>query len=222
MVLEVKNSLLQYGKVIRGWLGVSIQDLSEDLGKSMNIAARTGVLVSDVSADSPAAAAGLKRGDIITAIDGAKTTDSAHLRNLIALAGKSKKVRIDLLRDGKARTLEATLGEAPAELAGHGGPPAEGTKLFAGVVIEELDGPERARLRIPSTVRGVLVARIDPGSAGEGTGLRPGDIIVEVDRKETPTLEAFQKAANATGSRALLLVFRDGVTIFLSVSNPAP
>jgi len=222
MVQDVKNSILQHGKVIRGWLGVSIQDLTEDLGKSMDIAARAGVLVSDVSADSPAAAAGLKRGDVITAIDGVKTTDSAHLRNQIARAGKGTKVRIDLVRDGATQTLTATLGEAPAELAPDGVTAAEGKELFAGVRLEELDARERARLRVPPTVRGVLVSHIDPGSPGEGTGLRPGDIIVEVDRKQTPSVEAFQKAANTTGSRALLLVFRDGFTIFLSVSKRAP
>jgi len=151
MAMQVKDSILKHGKVIRGWLGVAIQDVTEELSKSLEVPARSGVLVSDVTPDSPAAKAGLKRGDVITAIDGVKTTDSAHLRNLVALAGKGKKVKVDLLREGKEKSFEVTLGEQPADgtSAGLGGEGTEDTGLFAGVSVQELDPAARGRLRIP-------------------------------------------------------------------------
>jgi serine protease Do len=221
MVLEVKNAILAHGKVERGWLGVAIQDVTGDLGKSLDLPAHAGVLVSDVTPGSPAAAAGLRRGDVITAIDGVKTVDSAHLRNSVALAGKGKKVRVELLRDRKSVSVEVTLGEAPAEAASQdpGAPNIEPGGLFSGLGVQELDPTTRARLRIPASVRGVAVARIDPDSAAEAAGLRPGDVIVEVNRTQTPTLEAFRKAAKPDDTRALLLVYRDGITIFLSLSQ---
>jgi serine protease Do len=220
MVVEIQKAILQEGKVIRGWLGVSIQDVTSDLGQSLNLPDRSGVLVSDVSPGSPAAAAGLKRGDVIIAIDGAKTTDTGRLRNLVALAGKGKKVRVEVLRDGKPRTLDVTLAEAPAELApGRGGPMAEGTGLFSGLGVQELDAESRERLRIPAGIRGVLVSRIDRDSPVLGSGLRMGDVILEVNRSETPTVEAFRRAAGASARRALLLVYREGSTVFMVISK---
>jgi serine protease Do len=221
MAMQVKDSILRHGKVIRGWLGVAIQDVTEELAKSMGIAAKTGVLVSDVTLDGPAGKAGLKRGDVITAIDGVKTNDSAHLRNIVALAGNGKKVRIDLLRGGKEKSFEVTLGELPADGAGLGSgvQQTENAGLFAGVSVRELDGATRRQMRIPENVRGVLVTSIEPQSPATGTGLRPGDVILEVNRTETPSVEAFRKAARKNEGRALVLVYRDGMTIFLSLSR---
>jgi serine protease Do len=221
MAMQVKDAILQHGKVIRGWLGVAIQDVTEELSKSLDVPAKSGVLISDVTPGSPAANAGLKRGDVITSIDGVKTTDSAHLRNLVALAGKGKKVKVELLRDGKAKSVEVTLGEQPADgsVAGPGGEQAEDSSLFAGVSVQEIDAATRSRLRIPPNVRGILVARVDPQSPAASMGLRPGDVIVEVNRIETPSVDAFRKATRQSERRALVLVYRDGVTIFMSLSR---
>jgi serine protease Do len=221
MAMQVKDSIVKHGKVIRGWLGVAIQDVTEELSKSIDVPARSGVLISDVTPDSPAAKAGLKRGDVVKAIDGTKTTDSAHLRNLVALAGKGKTVKVDLLRERKDMSLEVTLGELPADgsAAGPGVERTEDAGPFAGVGIQELDASTRGRMRIPSGVRGVLVTRVDPQSPSASMGLRPGDVIVEVNRTETPTVDAFRKAAKQTERRALVLVYRDGVTIFMSLAR---
>jgi serine protease Do len=221
MAMQIKDSILQHGRVVRGWLGVVIQDITEELAKSLDVPARSGVLVSDVTPDSPAAKAGLKRGDVITAIDGVKTTDSAHLRNLVALAGKGKKVKVDLLREGKEKSVEVTLAEQPADgsISVSGREQAEDSGLFAGVTVQELDAATRSRLRVPPNVRGILVARVDPRSPAASMGLRPGDVIVEVNRIETPSVEAFRKATRQSERRALVLVYRDGATIFMSLSR---
>jgi serine protease Do len=220
MVQQVKDSILKYGKVIRGWLGVAIQDITEDLSKTLNVAAHSGVLVSDVTAGGPAAQAGLARGDVITAIDGAKIHDSAHLRNVIALAGKGKQVRIDVKRAGADQSFTVTLGEQPAE-----GSPASGTEqpesggLFAGVSVRELDAQTRGRLHIAPELRGVLVAGVAPESPAAEMGLQPDDVILEVNRVPTPSVAEFRKAAKQTDRRALLLVYRDGVTVFMALSK---
>ena len=221
MATQVKDSILRHGKVIRGWLGVAIQDVTEELAKSMGIAPKTGVLVSDVTLDGPAGKAGLQRGDVITAIDGVKTNDSAQLRNLVALAGKGKKVRVDLLRGGKEKSFEVTLGELPADGAGlgSGAQQTEDAGLFAGVSVREIDGATRGQMHIPENVRGVLVTRIEPQSPAAATGLRTGDVILEVNRTGTPSVDTFRKAARKNEGRALVLVYRNGVTIFLSVSR---
>ena len=220
MVMQVKDSILRHGKVVRGWLGVAIQDVTDELSKSIGVPANSGVLISDVTRDGPAGKAGLKRGDVITAIDGVKTDDSAHLRNLVALAGKGKKVRVDLLRDGKEKAFDVTLGELPSDGAevGSGTQPTEDAGLFAGVSVRDLDAATRGQMRIPESVRGVLVARIEPQSPA-AAGLRPGDVILEVNRTETPSVDSFRKAARQNDGRALVLVYRDGVTIFLSLSR---
>lgn len=221
MAMQVKDSIVKHGKVVRGWLGVAIQDVTEQLSKSIDVAPQSGVLISDVTPDGPAAKAGLKRGDVVKAIDGTKTTDSAHLRNLVALAGKGKTVKVDLLREGKDMSFDVTLGELPADgsAVGRGAERTEDTGPFAGVGVQELDGATRGRMRIPSGVLGVLVTRVDPQSPSASMGLRPGDVIVEVNRTATPTVDAFRKAAKQTERRALVLVYRDGVTIFMSLSN---
>jgi serine protease Do len=222
MAVQVKDAILRDGKVTRGWLGVAIQDVTEELSRTLDVTARVGVLVSDVTPDGPASKAGIKRGDIITTIDGVKTNDTARLRNLVSLAGKGKKVRVEVRRDGKDKSFEVTLGELPAEGDGARAAPeaqTEGAGLFEGVSVRELDAATRARLRIGPSVRGVLVSGVDPGSHAASLGLRTGDIIMEVNRTETPTVDSFRKAAKETERRALLLVYRDGVTVFMSLSK---
>jgi serine protease Do len=222
MAMQVKDAILRDGKVVRGWLGVAIQDVNEELARTLNVTPRLGVLISDVTPDGPAAKAGIKRGDIVTAIDGVKTNETAHLRNLVSLAGKGKKVRVELRRDGTDKSVEVTLGELPAD--GLGAPNAstpetEETGLFAGVSVQELDSVARSRMRIAPAIRGVLVSQVEPDSRAASLGLRAGDVIMEINRTETPNVDAFRKAAKATERRALVLVYRDGVTLFMSLSR---
>ncbi len=220
MAMNIKSAILKDGKVTRGWLGVAIQDLNEELAKDLDLKVRSGVLISDVTADGPASKAGIQRGDVVTSIDGTKTTDSAHLRNLVAFAGKGKTVRVEIQRDGKAKTFDVVLGELPGDGSVASSPKQLGQdSVFAGVSVQDIDAADRSRMRIPPNVKGVLVSRIDEESQLAASGLRPGDIILEVNRRPTPSVEAFQKVAQGASRRALLLVYRDGMTLFMSVSR---
>jgi serine protease Do len=225
MVLQIKDSIVTHGRVVRGWLGVAIQDIGEDLAQGLGVPPRSGVLVGDVTPDSPASRAGLERGDVITAIDGKRTSDSAQLRNLVALAGKERKVKVDVLRGGQERSFEVTLGEAPAERAAPGlgapgaTPDAEPAGALAGMRVQELDAAVRSQLRLPPAMQGVVITGLAPRSPAAVAGLRPGDVILEVNRNPTPSVSRFQQLTQKLGERALLLVYREGSTLFVALNS---
>jgi serine protease Do len=218
MAIQVKDAIVTHGKVVRGWLGVSLQDLTEQLANGLNVGLRSGVLVADVTGGGPAAKAGIQRGDIITAIDGVKMEDSRHLRNSVALGGAGRKVRIDVLRDGKAKSFEVTLEEAKAS-ARKAKVQAENSGIFAGVSVQDLTPSLREQFDIPGDVNGVVVSEVERNSSAAELGLRPGDLIVRVNRKDIGSVEDFRKAAHDSERRALVLVYRDGSALFLSLSR---
>jgi len=219
MATQIKDSLLQHGRVVRGWLGVAVQDLTEDLARTLAVAPRSGVLISDVTPNSPAAKARLERGDVITAIDGVKTVDSTQLRNLIAMTAQGTKLRLDVRRHDRTRSVEVVVGEQPDDRAPARPQQPEDAGLFANVTVRDLDATLRARLRVPKDLRGVVVTEIAPGSLAASMGLRAGDVIMEVNRTATPSVKAFREAARTSQRQALALVYRDGATIFLSFST---
>jgi serine protease Do len=157
------------------------------------------------------------RGDVIVAINGTPTNTSAQLRNQIALAGKGTRVRVEIERAGKPRMLEVVLGELPSDRGG--GAQKLATGLLGGITVQPLDRANRNRLRIPDDVTGVLVTEVQPDSAAAEFGLRPDDVIVEVNRNPTPDLDTFRKATHASDESVLLLVYRDGTTVFMSLTR---
>ncbi|TMQ07623.1 MAG: DegQ family serine endoprotease [Deltaproteobacteria bacterium] len=219
MAMQVENAILHGGKVTRGWLGVAIQDVTPDLAKQMDLTARHGVLVSDVTRDSPAAKAGLQRGDVVVSVDGASINDSAHLRNAIALAGKGKQLSLQIERHGKPMTVPVTLGETPAGQGGQGGSTIVDDGILSGLAVQPLDRALRGQLHVPADVDGVVVTKLDRRGPMAATGLREGDVIVEVNRKPVTSVDAFRDAARSATDSALLLVYRDGATIYLSLSK---
>jgi serine protease Do len=216
MAKPIMTSLLEQGHVTRGFLGVSIQGLDEDLAQALGIKSTDGVLIGDVSPNSPAEKAGLKRGDVVVAVDGRKISSSGEFRNLIAAAG-AKPVALELLRDGKRQTVRAELGVAPEEQAPTAraatSPPGAGP---AGLRLAPLDATIRQRLEVPSSVSGgAVVTGVERGSPAEQAGLQPGDVILEVDREPVTQPQAFAQTWNKTKKKAVpLLVWRDQRTFF--------
>jgi S1-C subfamily serine protease len=172
--------------------------------------------VSDVPRGSHAARAGIQRGDVITAIDGTAINDAGQLRTLIALAGKNKRVAVQLERRGKPMTVQTTLGEAPTSRQAQ---TQVEDGVLSGLAVQPLDRALRGRLRVPDDVNGVVVTGVDRRGGPAAALLREGDVILEVNRQPVATVDAFRDAAHAAGDRALLLVVRNGVAIYVTLSR---
>ncbi|MCG8555415.1 MAG: Do family serine endopeptidase, partial [Proteobacteria bacterium] len=173
---QVMDSLLRTGKVNRGWLGVGIQNIDEDLARALALPSAQGVLITRVTEDSPAAKGGLKRRDVVLRVNRERADSTGKLRRLIAAAGANATVKLEVLRDGNKLTLKLRLGELKSDRQ-----PTkrdeDKVRRLAGLSLEELDKSTRARYRIPKDVRhGVVIARVKPGSLAARKGLSRGDV----------------------------------------------
>lgn len=225
MARIVMASLLKNGKVTRGWLGVSVQDVNQDLAKQFGLSEAKGALVSEVLPDSPAAAAGVKAGDVITEIDG-KTVDSAALlRNAVAQTPIGQTVKLSILRNNNQQSLDVKIAERPKEMAQREpqGPsqqqePGKPSAL-SGLAVQDLT-PEMVRdLGLAPGTRGVVVTDLAPSSAAATAGIQPGDIIVEVNRQPVRSVAELKQIASKLKEKdsALLLINRQGGRVFLVV-----
>jgi serine protease Do len=179
--------------VVRGWLGVVIQDLTPELAAGFGVKEDAGVLVAEVMKDSPAGAAGLKPGDVITDFNGGGVKDVTDLQKRVAAVEPGRPAPITVMRDRKPLGLSVNLGEQPADEAVAA---AESGEDVLGLVVEPLT-PETARQNRLSARRGLLVTEVAPGSAGAEAGIKPGDAIVEVNRRPVADAAAFKQIAAA-------------------------
>jgi serine protease Do len=219
MVRPIADALISDGKVSRGWLGVGIQDLKRDLAEGLGLSIRDGVLVSNVMAGTPAAQAGLVRGDVIVEVDGASTRNAGQLRNRIAMAGANQTVTLGLWRDGAKKSLQVTLGEMPQEGQVATRKPGASKDAPAGLQVRPLDDSMRQRLDIPATIDGVVITNLDRASPAARAGLRPGDVVLEVNRKAVTSAQTFQSAYDGAKGKVVLLVFRGGNTVYLVIEK---
>jgi serine protease Do len=211
MAQAIQISLIEHGKVVRGWLGVSIQDLNEDLQEQFDVPDQRGVLVSDVVKDSPAEAGGLKRGDIIRQYDSYEVKDSRHLRSLVAETPPKASVNIRLLREGHERQVTVRIAEMPKDLEALAlDGEARGKHALTGIKVKPFSSGEK----------GVEVTDVKPGSAASRAGIRTGDIIREINRQVVTNIKDFQRLTGKLESddRVLLLLQRGRSTMFLSIT----
>jgi serine protease Do len=216
MAKVVMNSLMKSGKVVRGWLGVSIQPVTADLAKQFNLKEEKGVLIGDVTEDSPAEKAGIKRGDVIIEYNGTPISDPAMFRNLVAGTAPDTEISVRLLREGKPQTLKVTIGELPSSLQKIG---SAFDNILKGVQVQDLTPEIRKELNIPKQINGVIVTNIDEGSAVEGV-LTRGDVLIQVNKRKIGSLKDYEKASSAikSGEDILLLIFRNGSTFYATVA----
>lgn len=222
MTRTVMDSLVKGGKVVRGWLGVSIQQVTPELAKQFGLSETKGALVSEVIENSPAAAAGLQSGDIITALDGKTIDGPSMLRNLVARIAIGKVVKVDLLRDRKTISVNATVTEQPKEVAqaeeesvqgeGKGG-------ALAGVEVRALTPEILRQLGLPAGSAGVVVAGVPSASPAENAGLQQGDVITEINRQRVANLADFKRLTAKLGKKqnVLLYVNRQGRKLFIAI-----
>lgn len=216
MAKNVIEQLKTTGKVTRGWLGVMIQNVSQDLAKQFGLDRPIGALVGEVSPDSPAAKAGILPGDIILAYKGKEITQMTMLPALVAQTPVGETVDITVFRSGEKKNVSVTVAKLDEEEMN-----AEmGQESLLGLTVQQLT-PELAQSLKIKDKEGVIVANVEPGSAAEEAGLRPGDLILEVNRQEVKDVDAYNKAIAGLDEQGsiLLLVKRDKHTRFVVLES---
>jgi serine protease Do len=224
MAKTVMEQLLKDGKVHRGMLGIYIQNITDDTAKALDLKNTSGVLVSDVNKGGAAERAGIKRGDIITAVNGEKIEDSNVFRNKIASTAPGTEVRLTISRDGQSQEVTATLNEFDVDSVSRNqnggndsqpGPERESGKL--GLSLQPVTPDIAKQLRLNSN-DGLVVTDIDPAGPAAEAGLARGDVILEVNKQAVATPDDVRAALDKAGDRpVLLLVSRRGQTIYLTV-----
>ena len=204
---EISSKLITHGKIIRGWLGVYIQPLDQELAKELGV--KAGVGVHEVIEDSPAAAAGVKAGDIIVEVDGKAINDTTQLQRLISgfKPGDSVKLRVVSYTDKKARAVTVKIGDLPD------------TDTRSQEERSQPGTPDKLGLVLSKGKDGLMIEAIQPGSMADQVGLEPGDVLVRVNRKEVQTIEAYKKIVDSSG-RLYLEIKRRGRTLFYQFVLP--
>lgn len=219
----IMDSLLKSGKVVRGWLGVGIQDLTADLAQALKLPDASGVLVSSIQPNTPAAKAGLRRGDVILKVNNESVDSTGKLRNLIASDGAGTKITLQVRRDSRIENISLTLGELPGSLASnaeHGESGAAMPGSVAGLALEPLTPALRDKYNIPKDVpNGVVVTGVESQSKAERAGVKTGDVVLEVNRKSVTTVEQFKTEWARNQNQAVLLVQRDDSTVFIVIQK---
>jgi len=217
----VVAELKQHGHVTWGWLGVAIQSVTPSIAKSLGLDPErtSGALVASVSPDSPAAKAGLKSGDVITAAGGHKIQTVHDLPRLVAASPVGSKLGLTILRNGNEQTLDATIGEMPKKLAS-AEPGGEQPASALGMQFVPLTPQLRSQLRVPKEVNGVVVGQIASDSPANALGMQPGDVIEPIDQKPVtrPAEAARELKEAAAHGDVLLLLNRHGVNEFVGLS----
>jgi serine protease Do len=216
---SVVAQLAATGHVVRGYLGVGIQPMTAELAKTFGVSETAGALVSSVVPGSPAAKAGVKRGDLIVDYNGQAVARAEDLPRAVAETPVGHDVPMTVLRDGKRVTLRATVARLDDHAAaGATGTNAEGSRGALGLALQPLT-PAQARERGLGDHGGVVVRSVRDGSPAANAGLRPGDVITEIDRTPVTSLDDVRRAMDKRpGDKpALLLVHRDGATLYVAV-----
>ena len=217
VAIDISNQLKSSGKITRGWLGISIQELTKELAESFGMKSTAGALVAGVEKNGPADKGGLEAGDVITKFDGKSIANSADLPRVVGASKPGKIVAVEVLRKGNIKILNIGVGEMPSESAeavqgNKPAPKAEANKI--GLTLKELTPQQKKKL---GGKHGLLV--IDSTGAAAQAGIRRGDVILGLNNSETQSVEQFNKQINsvAAGKVAAVLVQRGENTLYVPI-----
>jgi len=218
MAKPVMESLVATGKVVRGYLGVAIQDLTQDLAKSFGLKQAKGALVSNVAEDSPAGRAGLQQGDVIIAYQGKPIEDPTDLQRAVTRTPVGTKATLKVIRNGREQDVTATIGEQ-VETMKVASADASMENALAGVEVQSLDLQTARELGLHGKAQGVVVVNVEPDSQADRVGLAQGDVIREINRQPIKSVKDYEKVAGSLkkDESALLLINRRGASLFVTV-----
>jgi serine protease Do len=217
MARRVMDEIIKNGKVVRGYLGVFIQEVTPDLAKAFKVPQGKGALVGDVTSGGPADKAGLQKGDVIEQLNGQDVDNINNLRLQIASMAPGTEIHLKILRNGSERDISIKLGELPAQGASSEGNGASQSQLH-GVRVNDLTPSVARDLGLSPTVKGVVVTDVAEGTPAAGAGLKRDDVIEEVNHHPVTTVAEFERAVREAGKQELvLLVNRNGQTSFMVV-----
>jgi serine protease Do len=218
-VKPVVTQLAASGKVTRGWLGVSIQPLTPELAKGFQMSGSAGALVASVQPDSPAARAGVKAGDVVTQFDGQRIAHPGDLSRLVANTAVGRRVALNVIRDGKPVTLDVTVAQMaePGQMVASA--TGEESKGALGLSVESIT-PDTAKEMKLADSRGVLVRGVRSGSPAENAGIRPGDVITEVDHQRVTDTANLKQVLDKhpKGAPIVVMIERDGSSLYVALA----
>jgi len=218
------------GRVERGLLGVQIQPVTEELAQSMSLSSEKGALVAQVQPDSPALAAGIKSGDVIKSVDDKNVDGIKDLTRMISAMKPGSSVKLGVWRDGKDMSMTAKIGDQKEEAAvvkAKADQPADAKKaepMSYGVSLAPISAEARQELKLDDSIKGAVVAAVEPGSPADDQGLKAGDVLQQVgkDMVDSPKMAAEKlKEAKKTGKPVLMKIYREGMTRFVAISPRA-
>ena len=225
MAKAVMDQLLKNGKVSRGMLGVTIQSVDAEMASSLNLPAARGAIVSSVTAGGPADRAGIKRGDVVTAINNQPVIDNNSLRNQVASLKPGSTASVTVVRNGRDQNIQVTLAELPdrprpdteESSSNNGGGPGVNNSRF-GLRLQPFTAETGSRYGLSADDQGLLVTQVDPAGSAASAGVRQGDLIQEVNRQPVRTFAEFSSAIQQSGARpALVLVKRRDAVIYVTL-----
>lgn len=220
LATSIMESIIKNGYVVRGYLGVYPQDITHKMAKIFDLKDTRGALVAEVAEGTPAEKAGLKRGDVIVAFNGRDVEDSNHLHRIVAETIPDTKVDVDIVREGKSKSLEVKVGRRPESGQAESDDDAEDYPVFLGVGLENINDYYRDRLNLPDDIKGVVVTNVDENSAAGEAGLRTGDVIVEINRRGVEDLDDLRGTlADIEGDTVVVVIYREGHYSYLDIEK---
>jgi serine protease Do len=221
MARKIMTDIKEHGQVTRGWLGLEIQDVTPALASQFGVKDGKGVLVSGLDPNGPAARGGVQRGDIIREIGRKTIEDGRALRLQIAETAPGTFVETKVIRNGAEHALPLKVGTMPSETKAASGTKEALSTGKIGVSVQNMNAQVAQQMGVPTSTSGVVIVDVQPESPASESGLRAGDIIQEVNRKPVKTIGEFKNAVSNSPHSILLVINRDGHTIYTVVDRPA-
>jgi serine protease Do len=218
LVMNIKKSIDLYGEVTRGWLGVTVQEITPKIAEALSLRSIKGVLITEVITDSPADKGGIKQGDVVLTIGGKDVQNASSMRFLVSELLPGSLVKVEVVRDGRKKTLNIDIGDLSGEQVPEEKLVIEDNRFLEGATVADITPATRESLEIGNDVKGVLVIEVLNNSAAARTGVRPGDVIIQINNRETPNLKEFSPVLKKlTGRKMSISIYRQGMIMSMTI-----